>query len=181
VVTTLDPIKTALALYLQEQGGFPVAAASDAFGGANANQPGGKTVPVTFWASLGFSVYPSLPPEVRQLAPFTANAAPLSSTNVVLILELANIKAGTINGAYLSISPNTNDNLQITSLNNPTPTSANTADTPTTATVAGASALQWYYGCAKNGDAALGFTSTTGPDAVMTNFFKNNNVPIICR
>ncbi len=181
VVTTLDPIKTALALYLQEQGGFPVAVAGDMVGGAAGNASGTPTTPATFWASLGFSVFPSLPAEVYSLAPFTATAGgATSSTNMTLILELQNIKAGTINGTWLSISPNTKDNLQITSTNNPSPSSATVADTPAGATVAGASALQWYYGCAKAGDAALGYNAAN-PDAVLTNFFKNNNVPIICR
>jgi len=176
VVTSLDPIKTAMALYLQEQGGFPLATAADTVTTAltGTQPPAG-----TFWASLGFSVYPSLPAEIAQMAP--ANGGGTSQTSLALILELNNIKKGSIDGAYLSLSPNTNDNLSITTANNPTPTSANTTDTPTTSTVAGTSALNWYWGCAKAGNGALGFNAPNGPDAVMTNYFKNNNTPIICR
>ena len=181
VVSTMDPIKTALALYLQEQGGFPVAAATDTvINGSAAQGPGVATTPGTFWASLGFSVLPSLPPEVQQMAPYT-NTAATTSTNVTLILELNNIKSGTINGAYLALSPNTKGNAAISTTTNISPTGPATSDAVATDTVTGTSALQWYYGCALAGDAALGFNAPKGPDSVLTNFFKNANVPIICR
>src|SRR5512146_1947218 len=65
VVSTLDPVKTALALYFQEQGGFPIATAADLIDPAGANKPGAQTTVGTFWNSLGFSVFPSLPGEVK--------------------------------------------------------------------------------------------------------------------
>jgi type IV pilus assembly protein PilA len=181
VVSTLDPVKTALALYFQEQGGFPLAASTDIVGPGQTNVPGQPSTVGTFWNSLGFSVFPSLPAEVHSLGVHNAGAGN-TIPNIALILELDNIKAGTINGAYVSLSPNIMGNAgTISQTNNVVPTNATTSSLTAAETVSGASALDWYYGCAMTGDGGLGFSSATGPDPVLKNFFKNANQPIICR
>ena len=180
VVSTLDPVKTALALYFQEQGGFPLAAAADKIG-TGGNQPGQTPATGSFWNSLGFGVFPSIPTEVYSMGVHNAGVG-TAIPNIALILELQNIKAGTINGAWVSISPNIMGILgPISTSNNVIPKDAVTSSLTAAETVSGASALDWYYGCALAGDAALGFSSATGPDPVLKNFFKNANVPIICR
>ncbi len=190
VVSTLDPVKTALALYFQEQGGFPIAAATDMIG-PGGNQPGAQPAQATFWSSLGFGVFPSLPPEVYTMGvhnvPSAAGVA--SSTNIALILELNNIKSATINGAFVAISPNVmgcfpgapGAACTLTAANTVVPTNATTSSLTATESVSGASALQWNYGCALTGDGGRGFNAPNGPDPVLKNFFKNANTPLICR
>ncbi len=169
ILSTIDPVKTALTMYYQEQGGFPHAQASDmlGFGGLAA---GATTTQGTFWSSLGFSVYPSLPNEVLTLGVHDVVTAPATSSgNIALILQLTNVKSGSIDGSLLAISPNTllNNGAQGSII----PTST-TASNLTTETVSGASAMQWYYGCAK------GTITATTVDAVMKNFFKNGSSPM---
>jgi type IV pilus assembly protein PilA len=185
VVSTLDPVKTALALYFQEQGHFPIAAASDlvvSAGGGNVQ--GQQTTVGTFWNSLGFSVFPSLPSEVASLGVTNVDTGNSTSGNIALVLTLQNVKASTIDGAWLAISPNTTDgappNSTMSNVIYPTGTTAVSGLT-SSVTVSGASALAWYYGCNKATTQGTGFSSSTGPDAVMKNFFKNNNVPMICQ
>jgi type IV pilus assembly protein PilA len=170
VTTTLDPVKTALAMYFQEQGSFPTPAAGDlvlsgtcvAAGGVTCTaglNPGSQTTTGQFWNSLGFSVVPSLPGEVA-----TMGVVQGATTNIALVLQLKGVKAGTIDGTLLSVSP-------ITGV---TPASTTTVSGLTTQSIAGASAMNWYYGCNKGG-ATAGST-----DAVMKNFFKNDGAPITC-
>ena len=53
VVSTLDPVKTALALYFQEQGGFPdTSTSSTLIGGAGGFVSGAQTTVGSFWNSL---------------------------------------------------------------------------------------------------------------------------------
>ncbi len=180
VVSTLDPVKTALALYFQEQGGFPLAAATDLIG-SGGNVPGNQPGLGSFWNSLGFSVFPSIPAEVSSMGVHNVGAG-TTIPNIALILTLNNVKAGTINGARVSVSPNIMGNVgPISQTNNVVPTSATASSLTAAESVSGASALDWYYGCALAGDAALGFSSPSGPDPILKNFFKNANVPIICR
>lgn len=157
VVSTLDPVKTALALYFQEQGGFPIAAAGDTIG-AGGQTPGLQTTVGTFWNSLGFSVFPSIPTEVKTMGVHVAQ-----STNIALILEIQNVKAGTINGAWVSISPN-GTGVKPTGV---------AMSTLTNESVSGASALDWSYGCAQG-------NALSPVDAVVKNFFKNGGSPIVC-
>jgi type IV pilus assembly protein PilA len=187
VVSTLDPVKTALALYFQEQGSFPQAAATDiVYGsGTTGNVSGAQTTVGTFWNSLGFSVFPSLPAEVGSMGVVdVAAGAGLGAGNIALVLTLQNVKSNTIDGAWVAISPNTSDNkTPNTGMTNVIFPNAKDGVTglAATVTVSGASALAWYYGCAKVGTQGPGFSSPTGPDAVMKNFFKNNNLPMICQ
>jgi prepilin-type N-terminal cleavage/methylation domain-containing protein len=169
VLSTIDPVKTALTMYYQEQGGFPVAVAGDmvGFGGL---APGATTLVGTFWNSLGFSVYPSLPNEVKTMGVHDVLGAGTSASNIALILQLTNVKVTSIDGALLAISPNTMGNLGVAG--SVVPTNPTTSTLSAAETVSGASAMQWYYGCAK------GTTTTAQVDSVLKNFFKNGSVPL---
>jgi type IV pilus assembly protein PilA len=176
VVSTLDPVKTALALYFQEQGGFPDTSKGPTLIGTGGFSPGAQTVTGTFWSSLGFSVYPSLPTEVYSMAVDDQVTAPATTAaNVALILQLQNIKASTIDGIWVSLSPNTKDNKVINpdGSNQENPASASTVGWAGAETVSGASALNWYYGCAQG-------VAASPVDAVVKNFFKNANSPMVC-
>jgi type IV pilus assembly protein PilA len=162
VVSTLDPVKTALALYFQEQGSFPIPVAADLVGGGG-KTPGNVTTTGTFWSSLGFGVYPSLPTEVYSMG-VHAGAA----TNIALVLTLQNVKAGTIDGNWVSLSPITGT----------VPTAKDTSSLAAE-TIAGASAINWFYGCAK-GTAIGSISAPTSVDAVLKNFFKNGQSSLVC-
>jgi type IV pilus assembly protein PilA len=168
VVSTLDPVKTALALYFQEQGGFPIAAASDMVG-TGGQTPGNQTTVGTFWNSLGFSVFPSLPAEVKTMGVHDVAAAGATTAgNIALILQLQNIKANTIDGALIALSPNNMGNVAGAFV---TPASTTTSSLTAAESVSGASALQWFYGCAQG-------AATQPVDAVVKNFFKNGQSPM---
>jgi type IV pilus assembly protein PilA len=185
VVSTLDPVKTALAMYFQEQGGFPDTSKGATLVGTGGLPQGSQTATGTFWASLGFSVYPSLPPEVSAMAAEDKGIVNPATTasNIALILTLANVKSGTIDGGFVSLSPNLigctptsgGSTCVVNTTNNVTPTSATTTDMGTNDSISGASALSWYYGCM---DA---LPNGNHMDAVVKNFFKNGNQPIVCR
>ncbi len=172
VLSTVDPVKTALAMYYQEQGSFPTAAAGDLILNPSCNAavypgttctagqtPGAQTTTGTFWNSLGFSVFPSLPNEVATMGVYNSTGA-----NIVLILQMQGVKASTIDGALLTISP----------IAGTVPASTTTATLGANPTIAGASAMQWYYGCLK------GSGQLANVDAVMKNYFKNGTQPITC-
>ena len=168
VVSTLDPVKTALALYFQEQGGFPLPAGTDMIG-SGGQTPGAQTVTGTFWSSLGFSVYPSLPTEVATMG-VDAKSVTATASNVALILRLQNVKAGTIDGVLIALSPNVSG--VGGAIGSILPTSATATNLATTDSISGASAINWYYGCNKG--------TATSTDAVVKNFFKNGQTPIVC-
>ncbi len=161
-MSTLDPVKTALAMYFQEQGGFPPPTAADLVGPGGLT-PGLATANGTFWSSLGFGVYPSLPTEVYSMGVHQG-----AGTNIALILTLNNIKAGTIDGNWVSVSP----------IPGIAPTAATTTNLGVQ-TIAGASAINWFYGCAL-GAALPGGAAPTSVDAVVKNYFKNGQVPLVC-
>lgn len=165
IPSTLDPVKTALAMYFQEQGGFPLPQTTDLVTAANTGQP---TTTGTFWSSLGFSVFPSLPSEVASMGVYSAGPG-----NIALILSIQNVKGVTINGGLLSISPNGGYGTATAPLAVVAPASTTTVTGLAAATtISGATAMNWYYGC---------FPPSTGAmDAVLKNFFKNNNAPIVC-
>jgi len=177
VVSTLDPVKTALAMYFQEQGGFPDARGSAANLIANTNQtvitgltPGNTAITGQIWASLGFGNYPSLPNEVASMAlDSVPNSTGGTASNIAIILQLQNVKAVTVDGMLISLSPNVQGGV-VGSYEKPTSNSATTLVSADSIT--GASAIQWYYGC----KAPAAGTA----DAVAKNFFKNGNIPLIC-
>jgi type IV pilus assembly protein PilA len=96
VQSTLAPVKTAAALFFQEQGGFPATADS--------------------WASLGIAA-PTLPNEV--------SAITMAATTGAITVTLANIKASDIDTTTLTQTPSTATGQTAMSWTN-TCTSANT-------------------------------------------------------
>ncbi|HYR05601.1 MAG TPA: prepilin-type N-terminal cleavage/methylation domain-containing protein [Gallionella sp.] len=131
--STMDALKLALAMSYQENGGFPV-------GTATVTTPGGGTAAAgSVWASLGLGADPILPGEVAKLE-YVATACATCTTytdNFAVGLELANIKAATIDGQNVAFSPVPGATV-----------AAATAPVPATAGVAqGVTALQWYYSC----------------------------------
>ena len=148
VQSTMDPIKTALVMYYQEHGNFPLAPAVVSVttllsGTADANAAPGATPDV--WASIGLSTYPSLPPEVSQLDYITdANGASFNMT-----LTLANIKASTINTKQVSITP--------------------TPNTAVSAAPGAADITTYPIGTA----VVLHYACTTGADVILTKYFSN--------
>ena len=163
VVSTLDPVKTALAMYFQEQGGFPVPVAGDMIGTGGLTA-GATSVVGSFWASLGFGAYPSLPTEVKTMGVHANAGASLTAPNIALILELQNVKAASVDGVWISISP-------ITGI---VPTGNSTSSLAGTDSVSGQSAINWFYGCAK------GNATGAATDAVVKNFFKNGTTVLTC-
>lgn len=157
VTSTLDPIKTAIAMYYQETGGFPGITDSITTGNMG-TQPGTGSV----WNSLGFSIYPTLPAELNAVyyTP-SGGTAPGPATTFAINLVLTNIKAGTINGQTVSISP--------TSGTNPT---AIATDSFTTTTITGSSAIQWFYGCFSS--------NTSAVDAIVKRYFNNSGTTLNC-
>ncbi|HEY4342312.1 MAG TPA: pilin [Steroidobacteraceae bacterium] len=79
------PIKTALALYNQEQGAFPTADGA------------------TTWSSIGLSTAPTTTTEVSDIH-WTGTTNPVNATDG-LALTLDNIKATTVNTGIITMSP----------------------------------------------------------------------------
>ncbi len=134
VGTTLDSVKTALALYYQENGNFPTDSQA-------VNFPGGVDVTTinsgsNVWSSIGLALTPTLPGEVKVLD--YESPAGVSGANFALSLTLQNIKAATIDGTFLAISPTdlVKNNVKATA-----------ATAPPALTIAGSTALQWFYAC----------------------------------
>jgi len=126
VQSTLDSVKTALAMYYQENGSFPTANATSTptLGGTADAGPDA-------WTSIGLTSYPAVPNEVSVMN-YRSNA---SGSSFALSLTLDKIKATVIDGTYLTISPSTG-------------VAAAVAAVPAVGdTVAGGSALQWYNTC----------------------------------
>lgn len=141
VQSTMDSLKTALAMTYQETGSFPVAAAAvNVTTALSGTADAGPDV----WTSIGLSTYPTLPAEVSNLAYITD----ATGSSFALTLTMANIKATTINGLLVTITPTTG-----------TPVNA-----APTASVSG-TAISWRYACS----AAL--------DEIAKKYFNNAGTP----
>jgi type IV pilus assembly protein PilA len=157
VTSTLDPIKTALAMYFQENGGFP--GISDQITYGKTGQPTAGSV----WNSLGFSTYPTLPAELYGLyyTPTGMTTTGAQATSFALNMVMTNIKAGTINGQTVSISPTAG-----------TIPASTTSDTFLQTTITGSSAIQWFYGCKA--------TTASPMDAIVKRYFNNSGATLSC-
>lgn len=91
VQSTLDPVKTALSLYYQEQGSFPNANLSSATASAANN----------LWDSIGIAIGQSVnvPTEVTSI---TVDGTAGTTATITLVLQ--NIKATTINGLNIVLT-----------------------------------------------------------------------------
>lgn len=96
VQSTLDPLKLALAMYNQENGDFPVAAATTVTAPGN-----GAVTTGDVWSSIGLAKTPSLPGEVSKIV-YTHTAVGSATT---LDLYLTGIKALTIDGNFVTMTP----------------------------------------------------------------------------
>ena len=140
--STMDSLKTALAMTLQEAGSFPLATTA-----VTVAYPGGVTdAGPSVWTSIGLNTTPTLPAEVSSLS-YLTNA---TGSSFSLTLTLANIKATTINGLAVTISPTA-----------ATPVSA---APPDTAVVQG-TAITWKYAC------------TATMDDIAKKYFNNAGTP----
>jgi type IV pilus assembly protein PilA len=155
VTSTLDPIKTALAMYYQENGGFPGATDS-----ITTNDTGNQPSAGTVWNSLGFSIYPTLPAELNSIW-YTPNVTTGNSPTFAINLVLTNIKTLTIDGQTVSISPTSG-----------TAPSSTSGDSFGASTITGSSAIQWFYGCTKTGSGNV--------DAILKRYFNNSGVTLNC-
>ncbi len=159
VMSTLDPLKLALMMYYQNQGGFPVSAGDTVTAGlAGTLDKAAAATPPDTWGSLGLTNYPALPGEVQQLAYVTPTSTTQTTDNFALLLQLQNIRAGTIDGTVVGVFPTPGN----------TVTSATAAGFAANATVTGSTAVNWYYACNKG--TAQG---TNAPDIIEKQFFKN--------
>ncbi|MDE2118812.1 MAG: prepilin-type N-terminal cleavage/methylation domain-containing protein [Betaproteobacteria bacterium] len=143
VQSTMDSIKTALAMTFQQNGAFPAGPATVTTATSGTADAGPDV-----WTSIGLTTFPLLPAEVTELD-YATNA---TGASFAMTLTLGNIKATTINGQAISISPTTGI----------TGTAANTAPTvPATDSVAGTTALVWHYKC------------SAGLDTIAQKYFNN--------
>jgi type IV pilus assembly protein PilA len=152
VTSTLDPIKTALAMYYQENGSFP-----DATDSITTSDTGKQPTAGSVWNSLGFSVFPTLPAELNAVyyTPYTGG------TTFAINLVLTKVKGGTIDGQTVSISP--------TQGTGPTSVSG---DSFANSTITGSSAIQWFYGCT--------MTGSMNVDAILKRYFNNSGATLNC-
>lgn len=156
VTSTLDPIKTAIAMYYQENGGFPGITDQITYG--KTGQPSQGSV----WNSLGFSTFPTLPAELQGIYYTPTGITGSAATTFALNLVMTNVKTGTIDGQTVSISP--------TALTYPKGTAS---DNFAATTITGSSAIQWFYGCAKT-------NSVANVDAIVKRYFNNSGATLSC-
>jgi len=157
VTSTLDPIKTALAMYFQENGGFP-GITDQIIQNVSTGQPTAGSV----WNSLGFSTFPTLPSELQAIyyTPTGVVGTGGSASSFALNMVMTKIKVNTIDGQTVSISPTAG-----------TSPSGSTGDNFLFTTITGSSAIQWFYGCTSN---------STPMDAVVKRYFNNSGATLSC-
>ena len=131
VAGSVDSIKTAIAMYYQEQGSFPVESASVAANGAN---PTGNV-----WTSLGLSTI-TLPPEIKQLE-YTGVA-----DNYGLAITFQGIKNATT-GTKID-----NESVVMGPVTGNTVTSAGAPTLASSGVGSGGTSLQTIYACSTNLD-----------------------------
>ncbi|OGS95933.1 MAG: hypothetical protein A2Y51_00625 [Gallionellales bacterium RIFCSPLOWO2_02_60_31] len=96
VQSTIDPLKLAMAMYNQENGSFPVAAAT------TVNYTLTPASATGVWTSLGLTTEPALPKEALKLV-YTSTDGTGPNTDVTITLD--NIKVLTIDGVALKMVP----------------------------------------------------------------------------
>ena len=123
VQSTMDPIKLALGMYYQENGGFP--GGTTATAGTTVKPGMQQTASDAFYTSLGLATYPAVPNEV---ATMDINNPATSPQSITITLVPQTIKAGTCGTAA-------------------TPTASSGIDTcPLVMTgIPGSTAITWSY------------------------------------
>ncbi|OIR11525.1 fimbrial protein precursor [mine drainage metagenome] len=128
VVTSMDPIKTAIAMYYQENGSFPVEATANVVG---------TTVTGATWSSLGLTSV-TLPPELSRI---DYNGA-ADNYGLSFTFATGKVKANTIDGQSVVLGPVTGNTV-----------AAGGAITLAVSGVGGsATALPVYYACSAQMD-----------------------------
>ena len=147
--STMDPIKTALVMYYQEHGSFPIASPMVSVTTATSGQPDPAAVPPAapdVWASVGLTNFPTLPPELSQLDYITDAAG--GSFSLTLTVGTGKIKANTIDNTQITITPTPGTAVGAA------PTAANITANPI------GTAVVWHYACGST-------------DPVLTKYFSN--------
>ncbi len=164
VQSTMAPIKTALAMYLQEQGGFPATAAAVSTTDSSKLLPANDT---GTWTMLGLATFPTLPAEVSAMSyvPGPIVIGGTTSGTFSLILTLAKVRVGSIDNSFLAVSPTTVAN---DGIDPHIPTGAAAITLPATSLVQG-TAMQWYYGCDKG-------ANPKEVDVIVTKYFANPKI-----
>ena len=142
VMSTMDPVKTALAAYFSEYGGFPqLGVALNPVTFAMSSTPLGTVAGTDVWSSVGFTTYPTLPKEVFSMAyVIVPPVAPsVVGATGALTLVIANVKSAlpaaggiAIDASMVTMSPSVGVSFD--------------GIIPVTATAAGTS-LVWRYAC----------------------------------
>jgi len=163
VVSALDPIKTALAMYYQENGYFPLSTKAINLTPA---QAGTADAGSDVWTSLGFTDYPSLPAEVSNLSYISYQntgishqntGTPPRATSFAIIVTFKNISETSIDGTWLALSA-TPGNIV---------TGPDAITWSATPAVRGDSiSIKWWYSC--NGP-----NGTAGVDKLIKKYFVN--------
>ncbi|OIR15958.1 fimbrial protein precursor [mine drainage metagenome] len=153
VQSTMDSVKLALAMYYQENGSFPLATATVNVTGGVGGTAGTVDAGPDVWTSIGLSTFPTLPSEVSNLA-YNTNVIG-DSFALTLTLAPGKIKAGTIDGALVTITPS----VGVPAGGPPAATAANTAVVGT--------AMVWHYACSLAGGTI---------DPILTKYFNNAGV-----
>jgi hypothetical protein len=159
IKSSLDPIKTALGMYIQERGNFP--GKQETLKAADAGRPYAKD---SIWGELGFSVNPSLPYEVASLTYIPLKKAQNGgATSFALVLALTNVDPNSIDGTLLGVSPSSDVVIR-----------AATKARSRTGNISGGSALMYYYSCHQQSGQQL--------DPSFARVFSNpNGKSIVCK
>lgn len=150
VSSTVDSIKTAIALYYQENGAFPTttSAATATYAAGGTATLGGTTAA---WTSMGLTAV-TLPPEVAELQ-YQTNA---NGDNFGLSITFANIKATTINGESVALFPTSSGNSVV---------AGGGLTVATSGVASGMTSLPTYFAC------------STALDTVAKKYYNNSGTP----
>lgn len=159
ILSWMDPVKLAQAMYYQEQGGFPGKAET-----YDRTYNGKPTPPDSIWNAVGFNYYPTLPPGIDSVSyiPFNVRQDG-SAESFSVVLTLGNFGTSAIVGQLLAFS--LSDDLVIKG--------SASATTNKPSLPANVTSLTWYYSCHQ--------TTEQPVDSELREIFSNGGVPVNCR
>lgn len=159
IFSWMDPVKTGLAMYFMENGGFPGKAETydkTAFG---------KPAPSnSIWASLTFQQYPGISEGISSVSyiPFNVRSNG-TAASFGIVITLDNFGSNTLDDQLLGLSPS-NDMV----ITGPGKATSKSGRVP-----ASTASLKWYYSCHQ---------MTAQPVAPqLREIFSNDGVPMVCR
>jgi hypothetical protein len=158
VVSSIDPLKVALAMYYQEQGFFPVK--KESLDPASAGSPLSDG---SILGPLGFTVYPQFPSQVASVTyvPLNVNREG-GASSFGIIIKLGNIRPDTIDGLLLGLSPS--DDMVITGPGSASSRSGSIGD---------GTAIVTHFSCHQPGEHRA--------DPIFTRFFGMPGAPLVCK